>query len=135
MDKYGIDAPVEKFAESLANAGFMLFHANRKARKNIWDGIKPPLSGHPEYNLHADDIDFQIEADFIGFMCPGMPQTSNKICDKIGHIMNYGDGVYGGMFVAALYTVAYFENDIEEIVTTALTNGTRRILLIGKLHG
>ena len=120
MDKYGIDAPVEKFAESLANAGFMLFHANRKARKNIWDGIKPPLSGHPEYNLHADDIDFQIEADFIGFMCPGMPQTSNKICDKIGHIMNYGDGVYGGMFVAALYTVAYFENDIEKIVTTAL---------------
>ncbi|MBA7663626.1 hypothetical protein ES703_71671 [subsurface metagenome] len=80
----------------------------------------PPMSGHPKYNLHADDIDFQIEADYIGFMCPGMPQASNKICDKIGHIMNYGDGVYGGMFVSALYTTAYFENDIETIVKTAL---------------
>lgn len=49
-----------------------------------------------------------------------MPQTSNEICDKIGHIMNYGDGVYGGMFVSALYTMAYFENDIETIVRTAL---------------
>ena len=98
----------------------MLFHANRKARKDFWDGIMPPMSGHPKYNLHADDIDFQIEADYIGFMCPGMPQTSNEICDKIGHIMNYGDGVYGGMFVSALYTVAYFENDIETIVQTAL---------------
>ena len=38
--------------------------------------------------LHADDIDFQIEADYIGFMCPGMPQTANKMADKIGHIMN-----------------------------------------------
>jgi len=120
MDEHGIDAPVEKFARAFADAGYMLFHANRKARKNIWDGIMPPMSGHPKYNLHADDIDFQIEADYIGFMCPGMPQASNKICGKIGHIMNYGDGVYGGMFVSALYTAAYFENDIETIVKTAL---------------
>lgn len=120
MDEHGIDAPAEKFARAFADAGYMLFHANRKARKNIWDGIMPPMSGHPKYNLHADDIDFQIEADYIGFMCPGMPQASNKICDKIGHIMNYGDGVYGGMFVSALYTTAYFENDIETIIKTAL---------------
>ncbi|HKJ66785.1 MAG TPA: ADP-ribosylglycohydrolase family protein, partial [bacterium] len=92
MDEYGMAAPAEKFAESFANAGYALFHANRKARKNFLDGIMPPMSGHPQYNLHADDIDFQIEADYIGFMSPGMPQTSNKICDKIGHIMNYGDG-------------------------------------------
>jgi hypothetical protein len=120
MDEYGFDAPVDKFAESFANAGYMLFHANRKGRKNVWDGIMPPKSGHPDYNLHADDIDFQIEADYIGFMCPGMPQTSNEICDKIGHIMNYGDGVYGGMFVSALYASAYFENDIQTILNTAL---------------
>jgi len=120
MDEYGIDAPAEKFAESFANAGSMLWHANRKARKNFWDGIMPPMSGHPDYNLHADDIDFQIEADYIGFMCPGMPQTSNKICDKIGHIMNYGDGVYGGMFVSSLYTAAYFEDDIDTVVKKAL---------------
>jgi hypothetical protein len=120
MDEFGIDAPVEKFGEAFANAGYMLFHANRKARKNIWDGIKPPLSGHPDYNLHADDIDFQIEADYIGLMSPGMPQTSNEICDKIGHIMNYGDGVYGGMFVSALYAAAYFEDDINNVLKIAM---------------
>jgi len=120
MDEYGMDAPAEKFAESFANAGYRLWHANRKARKNYWDGIMPPLSGSPEYSMHADDIDFQIEADYIGFMCPGMPQTSNQMCDKIGHIMNYGDGVYGGMFVCALYTTAYFENNIRKIIESAL---------------
>lgn len=120
MDRYGIDAPAEKFAESFATAGYRLWHANVMARKNFMDGIMPPQSGSPEYNLHADDIDFQIEADYIGFMTPGMPQTAVKIADKVGHVMNYGDGVYGGMFVAALYTQAFFESDIPTIVEEAL---------------
>ena len=120
MDKYGIDAPAKKFQEIFAKAGFQLWHANVQARKNYYDSIFPPQSGHPDYNLHADDIDFQIEADYIGFMCPGMPQSANKIADKIGHIMNYGDGVYGGVFVGALYSEAYFENDIPKIIDKAL---------------
>lgn len=120
MDKYGIDAQAKKFQELFAKAGYMLWHANVQARKNYYDSIFPPQSGHPDYNLHADDIDFQIEADYIGFMCPGMPQTANQIADKIGHIMNYGDGVYGGVFVAALYAEAYFSNDIPRIIDNAL---------------
>jgi hypothetical protein len=120
MDKYGMDAPADKFAESFANAGYRLWCANVQARKNYWDGIMPPLSGSPEYNLWADAIDFQIEADYIGFMSPGMPQTANKFADKVGHIMNYGDGVYGGMFVAALYAQAYLTDDIPAIVKHAL---------------
>ena len=120
MDQYGIDAPAKKFQELFAKAGYMLWHANVQARKNYYDSIFPPQSGHPDYNLHADDIDFQIEADYIGFMCPGMHATANQIADKIGHIMNYGDGVYGGVFVAALYSEAYFDNDISKIIDKAL---------------
>jgi hypothetical protein len=120
MDKYGIDAPAKKFQEMFAKAGYGLWHANMQGRKNYYDSIFPPASGSPEYNLHADDIDFQIEADYIGFMCPGMPKTASAIAEKIGHIMNYGDGVYGGIFVAALYSEAYFESDIPGIIEYAL---------------
>jgi hypothetical protein len=120
MDKYGLDAPAKKYQEMFARAGYPLWHANVQARKNYFDSIFPPVSGNPEYNYHADDIDFQIESDYIGFMCPGMPVQVVKICDKIGHIMNYGDGLYGGIFVAALYAEAYFENDILKIIQTAL---------------
>jgi hypothetical protein len=120
MDKYGIDAPAKKYQEMFAKAGYGLWHANMQARKNYYDSIFAPASGSPEYNIHADDIDFQIEADYIGFICPGMPQTASRIADKIGHIMNYGDGVYGGVFVAALYSEAFFESDILKIVEKAL---------------
>lgn len=120
MDKYGMDAPSKKFQEMFAKAGYPLWHANMQARKNYYDSIFAPQSGMPEYNLHADDIDFQIEADYVGFMSPGMPQTASAIADKIGRIMNYGDGVYGGIFVATLYSEAYFENDISKIIDKAL---------------
>jgi hypothetical protein len=120
MDKYGMDAPAKKYQEMFAKAGYGLWHANMQARKNYYDSIFAPQSGMPEYNLHADDIDFQIEADYIGFMCPGMPKTAITIADKIGRIMNYGDGIYGGMFVAALYSEAYFESDIPTIIDKAL---------------
>ncbi|HPT32634.1 MAG TPA: ADP-ribosylglycohydrolase family protein [Prolixibacteraceae bacterium] len=120
MDQFGMDAPGIKFQENLAKAGYPLWHANVQARKNYFDSIFAPQSGHPDYNLHADDIDFQIESDYIGFMCPGMPQSAVRLAEKPGHVMNYGDGYYGGVFVAALYAEAYFENDIPKIIEKAL---------------
>ncbi len=120
MDQFGVDAPAKKYLELFAKAGYPLWHANVQARKNYYDSIFPPESGKPEYNFHADDIDFQIESDYIGFMCPGMPLQVIKICDKIGHIMNYGDGYYGGVFVAALYAEAFFNDHIPAIIDTAL---------------
>ena len=120
MDKFGINAPAKKFQEMFAKAGYPLWHANMMARKNYFDSIFAPQSGNPEFNMHADDIDFQIEADYIGFMCPGMPNKANEIANRIGHIMNYGDGVYGGVFVASLYSAAFLDSDIERIINKAL---------------
>jgi hypothetical protein len=53
-------------------------------------------------------------------MSPGMPNTASEISDKVGHIMNYGDGWYGGVYVGAMYTLAFISDDIEFIVTEAL---------------
>jgi hypothetical protein len=120
MDKFGIDAPAEKFQEMLAKAGYPLWCANMQARKNYFDNIFPPASGNPQYSFRADDIDFQIEADYIGFMNPGMPQNVVDISGKIGHIMNYGDGVYGGIFLGAMFSSAYFETEVSKVVEAGL---------------
>ncbi len=120
FEKEGLDAPASSFANAFANADYRLWHANQAARYNILRGIMPPESGHWLNNPHADDIDFQIEADFAGIMCPGMVNASSEICDKIGHIMNYGDGWYGGVYVAAMYSLAFVSDDIDYIVEEAL---------------
>jgi hypothetical protein len=97
-----------------------LWHANAASRRILNQGIKAPMSGHPKYNIHANDIDFQIEADFIGLMCPGLPRQVVRYCDRVGHVMNYGDGVYGGMFVGGMYSAAFFEGDLRAIVEAGL---------------
>lgn len=120
MDREGINAPAQSYATAFANADYKLWHANQAARYNILNGINPPASGHWLNNPHADDIDFQIEADFIGMICPGMPVTACELSDTIGHIMNYGDGFYGGVFVGTLYSLAYICDDIPTIIEQSL---------------
>jgi hypothetical protein len=120
FEKEGLDAPASSFAKAFANADYMLWHANQCARYNILNGIMPPDSGHWLNNPCAEDIDFQIEADFAGLMSPGMVNTSAEISDKIGHIMNYGDGWYGGVYVAAMYALAFVSDDMNYVVEEAL---------------
>lgn len=120
FEKYGIDAPDSLHALAFARAGYPLWHANQAARYNILNGIMPPESGFWKYNPHADDIDFQIEADFAGLMSPGMVNAASDVAWRLGHIMNYGDGVYGGVYVAAMYALAFVNNDMEFIVREAL---------------
>jgi hypothetical protein len=120
FEKFGLNAPAAEHAKAYANAGYMLWHANQAGRYNILNGIKAPQSGHWLNNPHADDIDFQIEADFAGLMSPGMPNTAVAIGDSIGHIMNYGDGWYGGVYVSAMYSLAFISSDINYVVKEAL---------------
>ena len=120
MDLVGLNATTEQYGEMFKDSKYHLWHANAAARRVLNQGIKAPWSGHPKYNIHADDIDFQIEADFIGLMCPGLPQASNDFCDRVGRVMNYGDGLYGGMFVCGAYSAAFFLNDPRQIVEAGL---------------
>ena len=87
IEEEGVDAPAQSFAESFAHADYKLWFANQTARYNILNGLTPPESGHWLNNPCADDIDFQIEADFAGLMFPGMINSAVELCDKVGHII------------------------------------------------
>jgi hypothetical protein len=120
MDRVGLEATTEQYGEMFRDSKYSLWHANAGARRLLNRGIKAPMSGHPDYNVHANDIDFQIESDFIGLMSPGLPQASNHYADRVGRVMNYGDGLYGGMLFGAMYAAAYFETDPHRVVEQGL---------------
>lgn len=120
FEKEGLDVSPAALAQAFAKAKFPLWHANQMARYNILRGLPPPESGHWLNNPHADDIDFEIESDFAGLMSPGMVNTAARFCDRVGHIMNYGDGWYGGVYIAAMYALAFVSDNIEWIVQEAL---------------
>lgn len=126
FEDLGLDAPAAEFAKAFAYAPYPLWHANMAARTNIMKGIMPPDSGHWKYNSHCDDIDFQIEADYAGLMAPGMVNAATYYADSIGHIMNYGDGWYGGVYMAAMYALAFVNDDISIIVEEGLNTIPRQ---------
>jgi hypothetical protein len=49
-----------------------------------------------------------------------MLEAAVEISDKVGHIMNYGDGWYSGVYVAAMYCLALFSDDVPYIINEAL---------------
>lgn len=120
LELYGLDVSIRQAGIDFANSEYRLWHANKYGRINLRKGIAPPDSGHPEFNEHADDIDYQIEADYSGLISPGMPNMVIELGEKFGRLMNYGDGLYGGQFVGGMYAEAFFEKDIEKIIRAGL---------------
>jgi hypothetical protein len=120
LELYGLDASIRQAGIDFANSGYRLWHANAAGRNRLRKGIAPPDSGHPKFNKHADDIDYQIEADYAGLISPGLPNAGIGLGEVFGRLMNYGDGLYGGQFVAGMYAEAFFETDMEKVVRAGL---------------
>lgn len=120
FERLGMDAPLDSFGTAFAAKEFQLWHANQAGRYNLQQGVPAEKAGHWLNNPHADDIDFQIEADFAGLMSPGMPMAATAIADKVGRLVNSGDGLYGGIYVANLYALAFTHHNIPFIVKEAL---------------
>jgi hypothetical protein len=120
LEQYGLNASIRQAGLDFANSGYPLWCANNAGRKNLRAGIAPPDSSHPKFNKCPNDIDYQIEADYSGLIAPGLPQFAIEMGEKFGRLMNYGDGMYAGQFVGAMYAAAYFESDPVKIVETAL---------------
>ncbi len=120
LEQYGIDVSIRQAGIDFANSGYPLWCANNAGRTNLRKGIAPPDSGHPKFNRCPNDIDYQIEADYSGLIAPGMPQVAVDLGEKFGRLMNYGDGMYAGQFMGAMYAAAFFESDCVKIAQTAL---------------
>jgi len=115
-----MDVSIRQAGIDFANSRYPLWHANNAGRTLLRSGIAPPDSGHPQFNNHADDIDYQIEADFAGLIAPGLPNVAIKLGETFGRLMNYGDGLYGGQFVGGMYAEAFFEDDPVKLVNAGL---------------
>ena len=121
MKENGAFCDIKYMAEKFKASEFALWHANKAGRDNLRAGLEAPESGHFLYNQHCDDIDWQIECDFLGMMYPGFVNASAVRSYEIGHIMNYGDGVYGGVFVTAMHSAAFTADSVTEIVNAGLS--------------
>jgi ADP-ribosylglycohydrolase len=90
---------------------------------NLRNGIMAPRSGSIEQNgaAVAEQIGGQIFIDTWGLVVPGDPKLAAQYAEKAASVSHGGNGIYGGMFIAACISAAFVEQDIEKIIETGLS--------------
>ena len=90
---------------------------------NLRNGIKAPYSGSVELNgaTVAEQIGGQIFIDTWGLVIPGNYKLAAEYAKKAASVAHGGNGVYGGMFIAACISVAFDEHNIEKIIQAGLS--------------
>ncbi len=120
LEDYGLNVSLRQAGIDFANSKYPLWCANDAGRRNLRKGIAPPDSSHPKFNKCPNDIDYQIEADYSGIIAPGCPQEAIRLGEIFGRLMNYGDGVWAGQFIGAMYAEAFFTSDVNQVLDAGL---------------
>ena len=107
-----------------------LWHANAGARRLLNRGLNAPASGHPDAqpprgrHRLPDRVRLHRPHD-----ARGCRREANKYAERVGRVMNWGDGLYGGMFFSGMYAAAFFESDPRKVVEAgpAVDPGRQRL--------
>lgn len=89
---------------------------------NLKAGIPAPRSGSVELNgaATAEQIGGQIFSDIWGLVAPDQPELAADYAARASSVTHDGNGLYGGMYVAAAVSVAFTESEPEAIMERAL---------------
>lgn len=120
LDRRGIDVSCRVAGIDFANIPSNMYGANFYGLNNLRKGIAATSCGHPKHHPSPDALDYQIESDYSGVLSPGMPRRAIRFGEQFGRLVSYGDGLYAGQFIGAMYAAAYFETDREKVVNEAL---------------
>jgi hypothetical protein len=120
LKKYGLHPTQGQYMQEWSARLFTgrIWGANRIALEHYRAGIMPPKTGWPGYN-GGHDIDAQIGLDTMGWVCPGLINTAAEMTDIGAHLMCWGDGADGAVFVTALLSEAFFASDLETLIRKA----------------
>ncbi len=93
--------------------------AEQVALENLRAGFRPPLSA-THRNPYTDWIGAQMRTMICGLLHPGNPRSAVHLAYRESSISHSANGAYGGMFAAALTSLAFVIDDPGRLVAAAL---------------
>ncbi len=120
LEDHGLQISPRMAGICFANTEYWADCANREGRMNLRVGIAPPDCSNPKYFYCPNSIDYQIEADYAGIISPGCPQEAIRLGNVFGGLVGFGDGVWAGQFIGAMYAEAFFTADVDAILDAGL---------------
>ena len=120
MEKHGVEPRYSDLAEGwMYHVRDKVWLANRAALGLMHSGLTPPVTGMKEYNPHWFQIDPQLINEIWAVTAPGMINYAASKSEWAARITNDSWGVEPTMFYGALYSAAFFENNINKLIETA----------------
>ena len=84
------------------------------------DDVLAPFTGTIESgNRYGWCTEAYIENETLGMNAPGMPNVATSLTDTFASNVGYFDTIIWAKFYAAMYSIAYFEDDIREVMEKA----------------
>ncbi|MCS7181055.1 MAG: ADP-ribosylglycohydrolase family protein, partial [bacterium] len=121
VEKYGYNFTPIDFSKNLLEKIPILrtCTAERVVYKNLVNLKSPEISAFFR-NPYREWIGAQIRTDFYGYINPGEPEKAVELAYKDASVTHIKNGVYGAMFISAMISIAFFEDDVEKIVKYGL---------------
>lgn len=132
LDDYGDDPPAERFGDTWLNNiadgrgtlwwGGYGVSTEHTAYMNLAAGIRAPRSGSIALNgdALAEQIGGQIFSDGWGLICPNNPRRAAELARRAASVSHDGEGVHGGMYVAAAVAAAFGARTARETMVAGL---------------
>ena len=98
----------------LKNVGFP-WDEYAVAIRNLKNGIYPPFSGSYD-NWFVDGMGCAIRSEIWACLAPGDPERAAKFAYEDACVDHAGDGMWAEVFLAAMESAAFVENDVRKII-------------------
>lgn len=96
------------------------YSAEEVALNNIRSGLMPPESGR-QGNWFQDWIGAQMRTAVHGLIAPGHPALAAELAWRDSVVSHANNGALGGVFNAVLTSLAFVENNVEELLKRAIS--------------
>lgn len=97
--------------------------AEHTAYARLKAGVPAPASGSMALNgdVMPQQIGGQIFIDGWGLVCPGEPDKAADLARRAASVSHDGEGIYGGMAVAAMVAAAFEESSVHSLMDVAVS--------------
>lgn len=119
LEKYGKDFTSEHLAVAFSTKCAYAPGEYAYFKKNFQKGINPPLCGQFNNKYYFEGMGCPIRSEIWACVSAGNPSLAAELSKKDAILDHYDNSVYGEQFLAALQSMAFFEDDIKKLILDA----------------
>jgi len=120
LQKYGPDMTLDELGQQWVENNVGVWGSSGLARKNLIKGIPAEWAGHPKYNRVWFTMGAMNRCDLYGMLLPGLPNTAAALSRRLGHINSYAEGTDGGVLMAGMISMAFYNKDPRDVLKSAV---------------